>query len=448
MRDLFAAPPEMTLDKLRGMMLENGATQLLVKPLAPNDNSKNQVYLGEGFETLSILPAGELHAERTDKGSETLKAPLDFLWLQDDGSVASAPGTQLILYPQYPEVRMSGFLKGARRAPSLLMASRRPGRLLFLGITAHRQIIAYVTGAHTALANGFGELEAPERTGVFLKIPLRPDERRTTRQVLLERLYEIHGKGWIRSWGLRADGTTMPCESTQCVGYTLEAELGIARNGYSEPDYLGWEVKAGQVDRYTRTPPGKAMTLMTPEPTGGFYREEGVPSFIRRFGYPDKRGRPDRLNFGGVFREGVRHAATDLTLRLIGYDAGRRLITDPEGCLALVRGDEIAASWSFTSLGSLWNRKHAQAVYVPAECRQPPRQYRYGNIVRLGEGTDFLRLLQAIAEGKVCYDPGIKLEHVSTPRPLVKRRSQFRIRSGDLGCLYRAMETVRIDSDR
>ena len=68
----------------------------------------------------------------------------------------------------------------------------------------------------------------------------------------------------------------------------------------------------------------------------------------------------------------------------------------------------------------IWNRKHAQAVYVPALARQEPeRQYSYGPKVRLGEGTDFTRLVAALAAGADYYDPGIKLEGYSDISKLV-----------------------------
>jgi hypothetical protein len=49
-----------------------------------------------------------------------------------------------------------------------------------------------------------------------------------------------------------------------------------------------------------------------------------------------------------------------------------------------------------------------------------------------------LRFLRAVHDGVVFYDPGIKLEFAST-KPKVKRRSQFRILSGNLPCLYDKM---------
>lgn len=436
--------PDLTLDQLRGMMAAQGVRQLLVKELAPNDNSKNQPYLGGSLEAANILPiTGEVRAEVTEKGNQSLKAAVPLFWLQPDGSAAPAPHAQIILYPQYPEVRLSGFLKGAVNAPSELMNSRLPGRLLFLGLTGDGRIIAWASGPECALAKAYRGLWGLETRGVFRVLSVDKAEARTTRQRLLDELRRIHQLGWIDSKALRADGTLVECNAPQCVGYTLEAELGVPRNGRSEPDFLGWEVKASEVTAFDRPPPSKAITLMTPEPTGGLYREEGVEAFIRRYGYPDKLGREDRLNFGGVFRAGNRHAGTGLTLTLNGYDHAAGKVTAATGSIALVDdAGSIAAEWSFAQLMAIWNRKHAQAVYVPAMARhEPVRQYSYGSPVRLAEGTDFTRLITAVAAGSVYYDPGIKLEGASTAKPEYKRRSQFRVKSSDLPGLYGSVKS-------
>lgn len=434
--------PDITLEQLRQRMAANGVKQILVKELAPNDNSKNQPYLGGSLEAANILPiTGEVRAEVTEKGNESLKASLPFYWLQPDGSVARAPGAQIILYPQYPEVRLSSFLKGAVNAPSELMNTRQPGRILFLGITTDSRIIAWATGPASALARGFRALWGLEQLGVFQVLPVESAEARTAKERLLAELRRIHLLGWVDSKALKSDGTIVPCRASQCVGYTLEAELGVARNGRSEPDFLGWEVKASEVNAFDRPPPAKAITLMTPEPTGGFYRSDGVEAFIRKYGYPDKLGREDRMNFGGVFRAGQRHEGTGLTLTLSGYDSTTEKITNATGSLALIDdAGNAAAEWSFAHLMAIWNRKHAQAVYVPALVRQEPeRQYSYGDRVRLAEGTDFTRLIKGIAAGAVYYDPGIKLEGVSTEAPETKQRSQFRVKSSELRQLYAAL---------
>jgi hypothetical protein len=105
-----------------------------------------------------------------------------------------------------------------------------------------------------------------------------------------------------------------------CV--TLEAELGIPKNSDAEPDFLGWEVTQHAVSNFDRVEAG-TITLMTPEPTGGYYRENGVEAFVRKFGYADKLGRADRLNFGGIHKVGARHETTHLTMRLTGYNEAK-----------------------------------------------------------------------------------------------------------------------------
>lgn len=435
---------EMTLERLRDLMRASNVSLLLAKELAPNDNSKNQPYLGGDFQALSILPVGDVRAEMSEKGRQTLKAEISFWWLQPDGTVEQAPGAQLILYPQYPEVRLSGFLKRTRHAPNELMNTRLPGRIMFLGIAPPGRVLAWVAHPDSVLASAFRTLGELEPTGVFRKLPLAGRSSASPRSRLIKELLRIHLKDWIASRSLRSDGTSVACNSSQCIGYTLEAELGVARNGYAEPDFLGWEVKAGQVDSFAASSVSKAVTLMTPEPTGGYYRDAGVEAFVRRFGYADQRGRDDRINFGGVFKAGGRNATTRLTLVLDGYDGGTATLRNTAGALCLISDDgDVAASWSFAALAKLWNRKHAQAVFVPGECRTGSRrEYRYGSAVRLGEGTDFLKLLAAINAGKVYYDPGIKLENASGPKPATKRRSQFRIKSGDLSTLYHHMSRV------
>ena len=188
------------------------------------------------------------------------------------------------------------------------------------------------------------------------------------------------------------------------------------------------------------------VTLMTPEPTGGLYRDEGVDAFLRRYGYADKSGKEDRINFGGIYAASRDfHPETGLMLRLAGYDAATGKITDIDGGIVLLDRDEnIAASWGFRGIISHWNRKHAKAVYVPSLMQFPPPEYSYGAVVQLCEGTDVLLLLAAVSAGSVYYDPGIKIEDAGAAKPVIKRRSQFRVRHDRLNALYRIAEAVTL----
>lgn len=436
-------PANLPLEQLRRMMAQHGVTQLLVKELAANDNSKNQPYLGGNLEILNLLPMGHVRQETTPKGKSGLKAPLPLSWMRSDGSITPAPNAQIILYPQYPEIRLSGFLKGTDGGPSELMTMRQAGRMLFLGITADRRIIGWVTAPDSGLAAEVRALGELRRTGVLQHVPMGTAD--TSRERLLQRLLAIHRMGWLSSQRLNSFGQFGVCKGSNCGGYTLEAHLGIVPNGKAEPDFEGWEIKGHAVTSFAR-PRSGSLTLMTPEPTGGLYRDKGAEAFVRRYGYADQSGIADRLNFSSPHRYGVRNDRTGLTLQFLGYDAGKNTITDPFGGFTLAddMGNE-AATWHFAGLIQHWNKKHAKAAYVPYRLRTDPAQeYSYGDHVRLGVDTDFLRFLKAMAEAVVFYDPGIKLEGAGSSRPILKRRSQFRIRSGDLGALYAAFDLLHL----
>ena len=436
-----------TISLLNDLMNSKGVTSLYVKKLAPNDNSKNQIYIGGNFDVLNIIPFGDVSTDKSRKDSkrDRYKAPLNFSWVDNSGNLYEAADAQLILYPKYPEVRVSGFLKGCQEAPSEAMANRYEGRLLFLGITDAGKIIGHATLPDNPISKELDALTDLEEEGVFLKLPLHEgDTAYANRQKLINDLRNIHLEGWIDSVKLCKDGSLAPCRSSNCGGYTLEALLGITPNGYAEPDYLGWELKQHGVRSLDKPHSGGAITLMTPEPTGGVYKNDGSETFIRRFGYPDKNGVPDRLNFGGIYKADKYTEITELTLQLSGYDSENKKIEDINGGITLVTDEgEEAAIWHYSGILEHWNRKHAQAAYIPSSCiKEPTRQYKYGNLIELGTGTNFSKFLEAVSIGSVYLGPALKLEHASSDTPKKKCRNQFRIRPKELSSLYKEFETV------
>lgn len=428
-------------------MAAHGAARFYAKRLAPNDNSKNQVYLGGGFGALNIIPHGLVESDDSSRAGsvrDRAKAMVRFFWL-DDGGVTPAPDAQLILYPKYPEVRMSGFLRGAERAPNVLMKSRDEGRVLFLGICPDGRVLGHVVASDDPVARALVTVaHGLDAIGVFLDLEKLRQGGTDPKEALLAALRRIYAKGWIGSQKMGRAGVPEPYSARNGGGYTLEAELGISPNGYADPDFMGWEVKQYGVNDFTSYRAKSPVTLMTPEPTGGLYRDEGVAAFLHRYGYADKSGKANRINFGGIYAASRDfHPETGLRLRLAGFDTASGKITDLDGGIVLLdRDDNIAASWGFPGIIAHWNRKHAKAVYVPSLMQFPPPEYRYGASVQLCEGTDVLLLLAAISAGSVYYDPGIKIEGVGTAKSVVKRRSQFRVRHDGLNALYRASETV------
>jgi hypothetical protein len=435
-RDSWAAFVRIrSLEGLLDAFRDAGATRVLCKRLAENDNSKQQVYLGGSFEALNLLPFGALVSE-AGVARPNLKAPLDLSWIDEEARIAPAPGAQLILYPDYPEVRLSGFLRSCETAPAALMrhvpADRRKfdnepdGRILFLALHPDRRVIAFAAAAGSEIAAQFEDYAArvrPIQRGVFLDLPIG---KRDARSELIARLKEIHAAGWHDSRRLNAQHIVQPYKAQNGAGYTLEALFGIVPNSRAMPDFLGWELKACGRDR---------VTLMTPEPDSGFYGDHGVEAFVRRFGHDAGN---DKLYFTGLHRAGVRCKATGQQLTIRGFDEGVGKITSVDGGVYLVADDgSDSAGWSFRRLLEHWGRKHAAAAYVPYETSAHPLpQYRYTSPASLGEGTEFVRFLRALIAGAIVYDPGSEVVHASTRRPKTKARSQFRTTKSRLPQLY------------
>jgi len=419
-----------------------GATRFYAKELASNDNGKNQIYLGPSFEVLQLLPFGEVHP--SPKAPTTvLHAMVRFAWVDETGAIEPAPDTKLVLYPQYPEIRLSGFVKGCSRAPSSWLDpkqdGRSKGRTLLLGVKTSGEIIAHLATPGSQLSNSYEVAKgAFDKVGILtdisaLLISKRPADEDAQ---LVERLAQVYRKGWIGAKRLVSGGKIVPCNGTNCGGFTLEAELGVEENGDAEPDFLGWEIKQHATSNYLKHGSGP-ITLFTPEPDGGEY-VQGVAEFVEKYGRHTTR--ENISYFQGIHYAGTPHDATNMRLEIIGFDFEAGKIAKADGRLALVSPEGVeAASWSFGKILQHWCRKHNKAAYVPAQVDSStvPAKYRYGKDVKLCRSTDATLLLQAVAEGHVYYDPGIKLDRATSK---THRRSQFRIKFKQVSRLYRQTE--------
>jgi len=457
----FDSPQSKTLtfDTLSRIFKDQGVESVFIKKLAANDNSKNQPYAGGHLSELSFIPTGELVGSKTEskKNSDPKRqikyqAGINYIWLDASGNKYPAPHAKLIYYPQYPEVRLSGFLKGSKAKASRWMDRYKEGtaegRWLLLGSNSDSAVFAYLVTPECNLSQELESINSVDIGSVFRQISLiSTTEVTSTRGALIEKLLEIHHAGWISSRKLNPDMSISPYTAQNGGGYTLEAELGVVPNGIAEPDFLGWEIKQFGVTKFPRTG-AKPTTLFTPEPDGGFYVDEGASEFVRKYGYPDKSGKPNRLNFGGKHVHSTKHQLTNLTLELIGFDIKSSSITDPTGAIALIAPDQkIAASWSYAKLMGHWKKKHSQAAYIPCLKRKTESgliEYHYGKDIELATGTNFENILSAISNQIVFYDPGIKLEGTNTATPKLKRRSQFRISHNKLAELYSNYEEVDI----
>lgn len=456
------AAKEISLDYLIKIMQGCEVNKIYVKKLAPNDNSKNQPYFGAQLTDVSFLPVGELVPSETTSDKPRNKsrkikyqASVSMAWVDSEGNIFDAPHTKLIFYPQYPEVRFSGFLKGSQVDAGEWMDPRRlgraEGRWLVLGVSPTGKVFSYLVVPESRLEKELRDSDMISFNSVFSIIDLTQISGETnTKDSLLIKLREIHELGWVTSRKLNTDGTYSNYMAQNGGGYTLEALLGVSPNGIAEPDYLGWEVKQFSVKEFPLKGVGPT-TLMTPEPDGGFYGINRVLEFVKRYGYPDQKGKKGRMNFGGVHYCGKRTSKTGLTMLIEGFDPENIQITDAKGFIGLVdENDQVAASWSFAKIMEHWKKKHSQAVYVASMKRLSPSggvEYRYGKDIELGTGAEFQRMLYSIHSGFLYYDPGIKVENIDTPRPRSKARSQFRIKHNYLSSLYKNYEFVDIKNN-
>ncbi len=428
------------LHRIASLMKGMGASRIFFKLLANNDNSKNQIYFGSDFSVIQIFPCGDVSSCGVGGKGSIFKAPLRFSWISGSGESEPANGAQFILYPDYPEVRLSGVLKGCALAPSELMQaptteSREDRtlhkRCMVLGIVEEK-ILAYVGSwgsiltleAESAITDGTAVLAA----SVFYEFFLDPIDSRAE---IIERLREIWRMGSIRSCRLNRHGQKIDYRASNGAGYTLESQFGITPNGISEPDFMGWEIKA-----HSRG----AVTLMTPEPDSGSYLES-LEGFLRNFG---RESSPVRMDFAGRHRIGVENKKSRLILLLEGYDPITKKIVNPSRGLALrdVHGN-LAAGWSFGKLISHWKRKHAKTCFVTytKDGGADLACYGFGPLIVLGIGADLEKFLSGLYSSTIYYDPGINMKLVGGSW-MPKKRNQFRISSSALGSIYESLEHI------
>lgn len=454
---------QLSLETLLKIFVSLKANKIYVKKLAPNDNSKNQSYFGAHLTDLPFIPTGDIQTSLSESNKTKdinrqikYQANMKLAWVDSGGNTYPAPNAKLIYYPQYPEVRFSGFLQGSKVNASRVMSpdkdGRALGRWLILGVVSDKTVYSYLVSPESALSKELESIALIEASTIFGEIDIQNKGISTdTRTALISKLLEIHDIGWISGQKLGSDFIPKPYKAQNGGGYTLEAMLGIPPNGFAEPDYLGWEVKQFGVKGFPLRQ-AKPTTLMTPEPNGGVYKDLGAGEFVRRFGYADKSGKSNRMNFGGRHLVDETCKTTNLTMHLKGFNPANSKITDADGAITLLDlYQTVVASWSFPKIMSHWKKKHSYAVYIPCMMRASQtggREYYYGNDIELGTGTNFEIFLSALAKGYVYYDPSIKLENVSNSKSVPKKRSQFRVNHKHIDNLYHSLEFLDITTQR
>lgn len=423
-----------------------GAELALLKVLPKNANDKNQIYIASDFGVLydlfdlTLAERGTSTSEtkgRTVPGTRISEASFnDFSWLKRDGSLVAAKRVKAIIYPQYPEARLSGLQTTENTMPQALSVAytktNQAPRLLVLAQLPRGQCVGIVyLHLSLTLEEDLARLPGFERARACKKLVI---EQGSSAKLEM-RLARVLGVP-LRGCRLDSYGRTLPFSGTQVCGYTLEHALGIIPNSGMDGDLYGIELKT-----HTQL----KVTLFTPEPDGGHYVID-FPGFMRKYGYRDS---DSDYRLTGIHRANVLCAKSGLMLRVreqqlidglstwVAYDPGTPLTAKIDAVdVALIgRDGEVAASWSLARLMNCWGAKHNEAVYIQASKvlneNLPEAVEGYEHIITFEKTvmwcreTSAERLLAAIADGTVFLDPAPKL-HASDPSKN-KRRSQWRV---------------------
>ena len=421
-----------------------GAKRFLIKPLANNDNSKQQIYLGGDFDVIRIIPSGEMYADgQSGSKGAIFKASVDMYWIDLDGELDHAPSTQIIFYPKYPETRLSGFIKDTSRvkdiAPRKLMQPPTPeerkkrnaiNRYLILGVneeTVWAHCTSWSGGLHEEIKELIQQNSLELVTSVFYEYL---QSSKSSEEKLLQKLKEIYLNGPIESCRMNAAGEIIPYSAQNGAGYTLEAHFGITPNGFSEPDFMDWELKS-----HSRG----AVTLMTPEPNVGIYLAN-LKKFMDAYA---TNKRVNRLDFASRHLIEEKNLKSALTMYVEGYDFQKDEITDPTGGLML-RDDEgnLAAGWSFGKLIDHWKKKHTNTCFVSStKIPNKPPYYSYGPEVTLAKGTNLKMFIKALFSSTIYYDPGVKMELINGNWK-AKKRNQFRVGWSKIDTVYGEIKKI------
>ncbi|KWT99565.1 hypothetical protein APQ14_14515 [Vibrio toranzoniae] len=463
--DHFNTPNLAAVSKL---LQAHGCNIALIKALPKNANDKNQIYIHSDASLLNSIFAlnfrdREASTSQTKKtsnpGRRIPEATFEhFSWLSTDGKLAKTKACKAIIYAQYPEARLSGFVTDDLEMPRSLSVDYTKSdellpRYLIIGATKAGEAVAMIAvNPPQEFVKEFKALENYFGSSVCKAVVI---EQETGTQKLKAILRENVASQTLLGCRFDKEGNTIPFTGTQVHGYTLERACGIKPNADKNGDIFGIELKC-----FTR----KKLTLFTPEPDGGLYKEN-FNLFMTTYGY-EKEG---AYRLTGLHRAYQENTKSLLTLKItckhaikekdgitgkktILYKAGyydpeipiTKQMTDMKVILE-DRSGEVAASWSLERLLNCWGAKHNEVVYVPAQKlvneEQSTRDKGYKwkidftDQVLWCNKTNAEKLFQAIDNGTVYLDPAPKY-CPDSPKDN-KRRSQWRIND-----IYKAADSL------
>ena len=184
-----------------------------------------------------FIPSGTVKASESKSKKNTTKdvsikyqASINLKWVDSYQNIYPAPHAKLIYYPQYPEVRFSGFLLGSQVNLARWMDpnkdGRAQGRWLILAIANNETVYGYIASPESNLARELEEKISLKTNAVFSEIDLQNfSEIRDTKTAILKKFSEIHDAGWINGQKLGKDLIAKPYKARNGGGYTLRVSI-------------------------------------------------------------------------------------------------------------------------------------------------------------------------------------------------------------------------------
>ena len=221
---------------------------------------------------------------------------------------------------------------------------------------------------------------------VFSYLELSLNEYISTAEELLEKLHEIHRRGFIPSVTAGDPG----------VGDTLENALGISRNNSKSPDYKGIELKATRISKNGEKRTVTRSTLFTKVPDSGLSYSEILDKY-GKVQIPRGQTEPRKQIYETLSTK--KYNAYGLKL-VVDYDADKlNLIDDAQPTPNLV------SSWDFDILRKTLLTKHPETFWVKAasELREDWEYFRYDKVVHT-RNPNALLLAPLIDNGEITAD--------------------------------------------
>lgn len=221
---------------------------------------------------------------------------------------------------------------------------------------------------------------------VFTYLTYSLNEYISPYEELLEKLHEIHRRGFIPSITTGDPG----------VGDTLENALGIQRNNSKSPDYKGIELKATRISKNGKTKNVTRSTLFTKVPDSGLTYSE----ILDKYGKVQiPRGQTESRKQIYETLSTKKYNAYGLKF-IVAYDDDKlNLVDNAEPTPNLV------SSWDFDVLRKTLLTKHPETFWVKAasEIREQWEYFRYDKVVHT-KNPNALLLVLLVDNGEITAD--------------------------------------------